>query len=268
MAVAAGVSGRSQPRTRSCRPVRSRLQLTQSSGERLREPALTAPSSRTPWNRRHRHSPGWAAVMRVALGRHRARLTPASAAHRRAARPRWTTAAHAVNGTPRDDAQQAGDGQRTERRRRSAPRRDDAGEQPRAASDGQERDAVANGRDQQGGRDQGGRDQDGRDLSPREQQSHTAVTSKVAATRDRVSSRAAASRATGTSRVTGTSRAVVTRARATRAAGTRAAGTTTTGTAATAGAGIASATATPRTVAASAAPAATRPSRSSAKTMC
>jgi transcription termination factor Rho len=70
----------------------------------------------------------------------------------------------AVNGTPRD-AQQAGDGQRTDRRRRSAPRRDDAGERPRAASDGQETDAGANGREHQAGRDQGGRD-----LGPREQQ--------------------------------------------------------------------------------------------------
>jgi transcription termination factor Rho len=82
-----------------------------------------------------------------------------------------------VNGTPRNDAQQAGDGQRTDRRRRSAPRRDDAGDQPRAASDGH--DAGASGRDPQGGRDlgqreqQGGRDQngrDGRDQGPREQQ--------------------------------------------------------------------------------------------------
>ena len=65
----------------------------------------------------------------------------------------------AVNGTPRDDVQQAGDGQRPDRRRRSAPRRDDAGDQPRAASDGQD----AGGRDQQGGRDQAGRDQTSRD---------------------------------------------------------------------------------------------------------
>jgi transcription termination factor Rho len=71
----------------------------------------------------------------------------------------------AVNGTSRDDAQQAGDGQRPDRRRRSAPRRDDAGEQPRAASDGQDREAG--GRDQQSSRDQNGRD---RDQGPREQQ--------------------------------------------------------------------------------------------------
>ncbi|HUA43289.1 MAG TPA: transcription termination factor Rho [Streptosporangiaceae bacterium] len=88
-----------------------------------------------------------------------------------------------VNGTSRDDAQQAGDGQRGERRRRSAPRRDDAGEQPRAASDGQDRESgqasreqrdqggreqssgreQSNGRDQQNGREQGNREQGNRD---------------------------------------------------------------------------------------------------------
>jgi transcription termination factor Rho len=76
-----------------------------------------------------------------------------------------------VNGTPRDESQQAGDGQRGDRRRRSGPRRDDAGEQTRAASDG-ERDAGVSGRDQQGGRDQNGREyqQGGRDQGAREQQ--------------------------------------------------------------------------------------------------
>jgi transcription termination factor Rho len=84
----------------------------------------------------------------------------------------------AVNGTPRNDTQQAGDGPRGDRRRRSAPRRDDGAEQARAASDGQ--DAGTSGRDPQGGRDlgqrdqngrdQGGRDQNGRDQGPREQQ--------------------------------------------------------------------------------------------------
>jgi len=88
-----------------------------------------------------------------------------------------------VNGTSRDDAQQVGDGQRGERRRRSAPRRDDAGEQPRAASDGQDRESgqasreqrdqggreqssgreQSNGRDQQNGREQGNREQGNRD---------------------------------------------------------------------------------------------------------
>jgi len=54
----AGVTGQAQPRTRSLRPITSRLLTTQSSGERLREPAPTAPSSRTLWNHRHRHSQG------------------------------------------------------------------------------------------------------------------------------------------------------------------------------------------------------------------
>ncbi len=77
----------------------------------------------------------------------------------------------AMNGTPRDEAQQAGDGQR---RRRSSPRRDDAGEQPRAASDGQDREVGQASREQrdQGGRDQGNREQqNGRDQGGREQQS-------------------------------------------------------------------------------------------------
>jgi transcription termination factor Rho len=85
-------------------------------------------------------------------------------------------ASTAVNGTPRDDARVAGDGQRTDRRRRSSTRRDDAAEQPRQVgsgqdrSDGQDREAGQSARDQggrdqrdQGGRDQGGRDQSGRD---------------------------------------------------------------------------------------------------------
>jgi transcription termination factor Rho len=77
----------------------------------------------------------------------------------------------AVNGTPREDAHQGGDGQRPERRRRSNTRRDDAGDQPRAASDGPDRDASAGSRDQQGGRDQqNGRDQAGRDQGGRDQQ--------------------------------------------------------------------------------------------------
>jgi len=85
--------------------------------------------------------------------------------------------ATAVNGTPRDDAQQASDGQRGDRRRRSGPRRDEAGEQSRAASDGQDREASQGGRDRdQGNRDQGnreqqnGRDQGNRDQGNREQQ--------------------------------------------------------------------------------------------------
>ncbi len=80
-----------------------------------------------------------------------------------------------VNGTPREDAQhgvddqQGGDGQRTDRRRRSNSR---SGGQPQAASDGddqgrevrdQGRDAGQAGRDQGGPREQSGRDQNGRD---------------------------------------------------------------------------------------------------------
>ncbi len=66
-----------------------------------------------------------------------------------------------VNGTVREEAQQAGDGQRPDRRRRPNPRQGD-GEQPRAAGDGQDRESGG-GREQQGGRDQNGRDQGGRD---------------------------------------------------------------------------------------------------------
>ncbi|HXZ63626.1 MAG TPA: transcription termination factor Rho [Streptosporangiaceae bacterium] len=75
----------------------------------------------------------------------------------------------AVNGVVREEAQQAGDGQRPDRRRRPNPRRDDGGEQPRAASDGQDRDSGGgreqNAREQQPGRerDQNARDQGGRD---------------------------------------------------------------------------------------------------------
>jgi transcription termination factor Rho len=57
-----------------------------------------------------------------------------------------------VNGTGREEAQQAGDGQRPDRRRRPNPRQSD-GEQSRAAGDGQDREFG-------GGRDQGGRDDD------------------------------------------------------------------------------------------------------------
>ncbi|MGH3301578.1 MAG: transcription termination factor Rho [Streptosporangiaceae bacterium] len=87
----------------------------------------------------------------------------------------------AVNGTVREEAQQAGDGQRPDRRRRPNPRRDD-GEQSRAASDGPDRESGGgrdqnsrdqNSRDQnsrdQNGRDQNGRDQNGRDQNGRDQ---------------------------------------------------------------------------------------------------
>jgi transcription termination factor Rho len=66
-----------------------------------------------------------------------------------------------VNGSVREEAQQAGDGQRPDRRRRPNPRQND-GEQPRATGDGQDRE-FGGGREQQGGRDQNGRDQGGRD---------------------------------------------------------------------------------------------------------
>jgi len=67
-----------------------------------------------------------------------------------------------VNGSSAPaEVQQTGDGQRPERRRRSNPRRDDAGEQPRAAGDGQDREAGSAPREQQAGREQGGRDQQG-----------------------------------------------------------------------------------------------------------
>ena len=69
----------------------------------------------------------------------------------------------AVNGAPRDDAQLTSDGQRTDRRRRSTTRRDDGAEQPRAASNGQDRGEGQDREVSQGGRDQGGRDQGNRD---------------------------------------------------------------------------------------------------------
>jgi transcription termination factor Rho len=84
---------------------------------------------------------------------------------------------------PPEESQQAGDGQRGDRRRRQNgnPRRDDSGDQPRAAGDGQDqgrdrdqsRDGGQGGRDQgnrdQGNRDQGNRDQGGRDQGNRSQ---------------------------------------------------------------------------------------------------
>jgi len=74
----------------------------------------------------------------------------------------------AVNGTPRDDAHVAADGQRTDRRRRSNSRRDDAADQPRQAGNGQDR-SGGQDRDAQGARDQGNRDQGGRDQGSRDQ---------------------------------------------------------------------------------------------------
>ena len=63
-----------------------------------------------------------------------------------------------------DEAQQAGDGQRGDRRRRN-PRRDDGGDQARGASDDDGREQNREGGRDQGGRDggSGGREQGGRD---------------------------------------------------------------------------------------------------------
>jgi transcription termination factor Rho len=68
-------------------------------------------------------------------------------------------------GAPPEESQQAGDGQRGDRRRRQngSPRRDDSNEQPRAAGDGQDQ-----GRDRDQSRDGGGRDQGNRDQGPRD----------------------------------------------------------------------------------------------------
>jgi transcription termination factor Rho len=91
-----------------------------------------------------------------------------------------TASSSAVNGATREDVQQAGDGPRGDRRRRSGARRDDDGDQPRAASDGQEqgregrdqaREGGSGNREQQGARDQGSRDQGSRDQGGRDQQS-------------------------------------------------------------------------------------------------
>jgi transcription termination factor Rho len=69
-----------------------------------------------------------------------------------------------------DEAQQAGDGQRGDRRRRN-PRRDDGGDQARGASDDDGREQNREGGREQGGRDggSGGREQGGRDQGGREQ---------------------------------------------------------------------------------------------------
>jgi transcription termination factor Rho len=89
------------------------------------------------------------------------------------------TAAAPAGGPAGDGAQQAGDGQRGDRRRRGNGRRDEDSDQPRAASDGQDSDRDSDGgrqasRDQGGdqgnrnrdqgnrNRDQGSRDQGGR----------------------------------------------------------------------------------------------------------
>jgi transcription termination factor Rho len=88
------------------------------------------------------------------------------------------TASAAANGSGHgtgEATQQAGDGQRGDRRRRSNSRRDEDSDQPRAASDGQEsdRDGDSGGRGQ-GNREQGGeqgnRSQGNRGQGNREQQ--------------------------------------------------------------------------------------------------
>ena len=91
---------------------------------------------------------------------------PASGAGIGSAPASGATAAETVssaNGTAPGQTQQAGDGQRPERRRRSSSRRDDAGEQPRAASDGQDREGGTAVREERGGREQNGREQNGRE---------------------------------------------------------------------------------------------------------
>jgi transcription termination factor Rho len=71
------------------------------------------------------------------------------------------------------ETQQAGDGQRGDRRRRSTARRDEDGEQARGVGESldSDRDGDAGGRTarDQGGRDQGGRDQGSRDQGSRDQ---------------------------------------------------------------------------------------------------
>jgi transcription termination factor Rho len=76
----------------------------------------------------------------------------------------------AVNGTLRDDARVASDGQRTDRRRRPNTRRDDAAEPSRSVSNGQDRSDVQDREAAQGSRDQSGRDAQGsRDQGNRDQ---------------------------------------------------------------------------------------------------
>jgi transcription termination factor Rho len=92
----------------------------------------------------------------------------------------FANATTAVNGTVREETQQAGDGQRPERRRRpnqrvqdgANQRVQDGADQSRAASDGQDREVSGSGREQSGrdsqaSRDQGNRDQGNRDQGSR-----------------------------------------------------------------------------------------------------
>ncbi len=67
-----------------------------------------------------------------------------------------------VTGSPREESQQAGDGQRGDRRRRG-PRRDEGDDQPRTAGDGADFGREQSGRDREQGsrdREQSGRDRD------------------------------------------------------------------------------------------------------------
>jgi transcription termination factor Rho len=86
------------------------------------------------------------------------------------------TASAAANGSAGEPAQQTGDGQRGDRRRRGNARRDEDSDQPRAASDGQESDHDGDSggrgqgnRDQQGGGEQGSRGQGSRGQGNRDQ---------------------------------------------------------------------------------------------------
>jgi transcription termination factor Rho len=83
------------------------------------------------------------------------------------------TASGVMESTAGPETQQAGDGQRGDRRRRTNVRRDDDGEQTHGAGEGldSDRDGDAGGRTarEQAGREQGNRDQAGRDQGNRDQ---------------------------------------------------------------------------------------------------
>jgi transcription termination factor Rho len=106
----------------------------------------------------------------------------------------FADATSAVNGTVREEAQQAGDGQRPERRRRPNPRVQDGADQQRAASDGQDREGSGSGRDQ-AGRDQNSRDQQaGRDQNTRGDDDRDGSGSSSRRSRDRYRNRNGGSR--------------------------------------------------------------------------
>src|SRR5215469_9006583 len=89
----------------------------------------------------------------------------------------FANATTAVNGTVREETQQAADGQRPERRRRpnqrvqdgANQRVQDGADQSRAASDGQDREVSGSGREQSGRDSQASRDQANRDQGSRDQ---------------------------------------------------------------------------------------------------